>query len=153
MLSFNISYWDLIWFRTHMFSLLLPLGLFNYFRTLCIKCWVSTFHTEIWYGLWLIFADTNTGRGDAGGWKQAQRQGEDRVTLSITLLIYRSRKAGCQICHSQPTRARARTKSDDLFESQKSENLSNKRFTHMLQDLGFTSYDLQNPWPLSKWTW
>jgi len=32
------------------------------------------------------FVDT-TERGDRGGWKEAQRQGKDKVTLQITLLL------------------------------------------------------------------
>jgi hypothetical protein len=33
----------------HIFTLLLPVQTtyYNYSRTLCIKCWVSTFHTQI----------------------------------------------------------------------------------------------------------
>jgi len=57
--------------------------LYNYYyysRTLCIECWVS-YWDLIKYP---YFTDT-TERGDRG-WKEPQRQGEDRVTLWITLL-------------------------------------------------------------------
>ncbi len=52
----------------------------NYSRTLCIKSWVS-----YWDLIKFHYFAYSTERGDRG-WKQAQRQGEDRVTLQITLL-------------------------------------------------------------------
>jgi len=62
--------------------------LYNYYnyvpQTLCIKCWVSAFHTQIEIKL-LYFAADVTQRGHRG-WKAAQRQGEDRVTLKRTLI-------------------------------------------------------------------
>jgi hypothetical protein len=45
----------------------------NYSQTLCIKCWVS-----YWDLIKFHYFAYTTERGDRG-WKQAQRQGEDRV--------------------------------------------------------------------------
>jgi hypothetical protein len=58
---------------------------YNYSWTLCIKCWVSSYWDLIKFH---YFADP-TGRGDRP-WKQAQTQGEDRVTSWITLLFANS---------------------------------------------------------------
>jgi hypothetical protein len=48
-----------------------------------ISYWVAAFHAEDLLKC-LYFADT-TEREDRG-WKEAQRQGEERVTLQITLI-------------------------------------------------------------------
>ncbi len=62
---------------------------YNSSRTFCIKCWDSTFRTEFSISYWDFIkfhylADT-TKRG-ARSWKEAQRRGEDRVTLPISLI-------------------------------------------------------------------
>ncbi len=64
---------------TYIFSLLLPVQLqYLLSWTLCIKCWVSAFRTEV-LEKFPYFADTTEKRG-IGGWKEAQKTG---VTLPI----------------------------------------------------------------------
>jgi len=54
---------------------------YNYSRTLCIKC-------RYWDLIkFLYFVGYHSMNEGIAGWKQAQRQGEGRVTLGITLLI------------------------------------------------------------------
>jgi hypothetical protein len=58
----------------------------------CIKCWVSAFHTELQHFMLRFHKNVFTLRiqfkEGKGGWNQAQRQGEDRVTLQITLMCH-----------------------------------------------------------------
>jgi hypothetical protein len=68
----------------------------NSSRTLCIKCWDSASRTEFQHPILrfnkisLLFADTTKRR--VRGWKEAQRQGEDRVSLRIITRIISSTK-------------------------------------------------------------
>jgi hypothetical protein len=70
---------------TYIFTCSYLYNYYSYSPTLCIKCWVSPFHTQEDSIKFPYFADL-TQRGDRG-WKEAQRQGEDRVTLQKTLLV------------------------------------------------------------------
>jgi hypothetical protein len=75
---------------THIFTWSYLYNYYNYSRTLCIKCWVSVFRTELqrfilWFNkMSFTFADT-TERGDRG-WKEAQIQGY--FTHKICLFAY-----------------------------------------------------------------
>ncbi len=46
---------------------------------MCIKCWDSAFHTQIW-SKFLTLRTSLKQQIEARGWKEAQRQGDDRVT-------------------------------------------------------------------------
>jgi hypothetical protein len=61
---------------------------YNSSQTLCITCWDSSFRAEFQHFILRfnkisLFTDSKRG---VRGWKEAQRQGEDRVNLRIPLL-------------------------------------------------------------------
>jgi hypothetical protein len=57
---------------------------YRYSETLCIKFWVSAFHTQDLIKFPYFTDNTESG---VWWWKEAQTQGEDMVTLRISLLI------------------------------------------------------------------
>ncbi len=76
---------------------------YNSSRTLCIKCWVLHFVLSFSISCrdlikFPYFADT-TKRG-VRGWKEAQRQGEDRVTFGIPPLSSSCSHMGFLFCFS-----------------------------------------------------
>jgi hypothetical protein len=82
--------WEHLDCCTHIFIAPTCMHNYNYFQTLCIKCWVSTFHPAIIQKnslLWVIW-DWKRSLGVKGGPKTGWRQGdftEGRVFLASSL--------------------------------------------------------------------
>jgi hypothetical protein len=77
---------------------------YNSSRTLCIKCWDSAFRTEFQHFILRFPYFTDTTKRGVRRWKTGWRQGEDRVTLRISLMRNFSLNITCiWISQTQPS--------------------------------------------------